>query len=165
MVELLAFDIEVKRFGNSAHLILPKEMVGERVDVVRRGLAPHFSLEFRSKGAEPAQTLTAIISNEIDFAFDPGSAVRQAQAGKVRLLDWLREIPRKVLDLPTYAYPDVSEILTRYADLNPDFTDAAMVWFAEDTGCRAILTVDVRDFSAFRLAKGRRFDLVKWFER
>jgi len=38
MVELLAFDIEVKRFGNSAHLILPKEMVGERVDVVRRGL-------------------------------------------------------------------------------------------------------------------------------
>jgi len=59
MVELLAFDIEVKRFGNSAHLILPKEMVGERVDVVRRGLAPHFSLEFRSKGAEPAQTLTA----------------------------------------------------------------------------------------------------------
>lgn len=29
-------------------------------------------------------------------------------AGKVRLLDWLRKIPRKVLDLPTYAYPDVS---------------------------------------------------------
>ena len=86
-------------------------------------------------------------------------------AGKVRLLDWLREIPRKVLDLPTYAYPDVSEILTRYADLNPDFTDAAMVWFAQDTGCRAILTVDVRDFSAFHLAKGRRFELVKWFER
>jgi len=86
-------------------------------------------------------------------------------AGKVRLLDWLRKIPRKVLDLPTYAYPDVSEILTRYADLNPDFTDAAMVWFAEDTGCRAILTVDVRDFSVFRLAKGKRFELVKWFER
>ena len=86
-------------------------------------------------------------------------------AGKVRLLDWLRKIPRKVLDLPIYAYPDVSEILTRYADLNPDFTDAAMVWFAEDTGCRAILTVDVRDFSAFRLAKGKRFELVEWFER
>lgn len=84
-------------------------------------------------------------------------------AGKVRLLDWLHRIPRKVLDLPTYAYPDVSETLTRYADLNPDFTDAAMVWFAEDTGCRAILTVDPRDFSAFRLTRGRRFELVKWF--
>ena len=84
-------------------------------------------------------------------------------AGKVRLLDWLRKIPRKVLDLPTCAYPDVSEILTRYADLDPDFTDAAMVWFAEDTGCRAILTVDVRDFYTFRLAKERRFELVKWF--
>ena len=84
-------------------------------------------------------------------------------AGKVRLLDWLRKLPRKVLDLPVRAYPEVGEILARYADLDPDFTDAAMVWFAEDTGCRAILTVDVRDFSTFRLAKGRRFELVKWF--
>jgi hypothetical protein len=60
MVELLAFDIEVKKFGNSAHLILPKELVGERVDIVRRGLAPHFSLEFRTEGAEePSKRLTA----------------------------------------------------------------------------------------------------------
>ena len=86
-------------------------------------------------------------------------------AGKVRLLDWLRKIPRKVLDLPVYAYPEAGEILARYAELDPDFTDAAIVWFAEDTGCRAILTVDVRDFSTFRLAKGKRFELVKWFER
>jgi hypothetical protein len=25
--------------------------------------------------------------------------------------------------------------------------------------------VDVRDFTAFRLGKGKRFELVKWFER
>lgn len=86
-------------------------------------------------------------------------------AGKVRLLDWLRKLPRKVLDLPVYAYPEVGEILARYAELDPGFTDAAIVWHAEKTGCRAILTVDVRDFSTFRLAKGKRFELVKWFER
>jgi uncharacterized protein len=83
--------------------------------------------------------------------------------GKVRLLDWVRRPPRQVLDLPANAYPQVAEILARYADLDPDFTDAAIVWLAERTGCRAILTVDVRDFSAFRLKKGRRFELVKWF--
>ena len=86
-------------------------------------------------------------------------------AGKVRLLDWLRKPPRKVLDLPVTAYAEVGEILARYADLDPDFTDAAIVWLAEKTGCRAILTVDVRDFSVFRVGKGKRFELVKWFER
>jgi predicted nucleic acid-binding protein len=86
-------------------------------------------------------------------------------AGKVRLLDWLRKPPRKVLDLPVSAYPEVAEILARYAQLDPDFADAAIVWLAEKTGCRAILTVDVRDFSVFRPGKGRRFELVKWFDR
>ena len=87
-----------------------------------------------------------------------------SSSGKTRLLDWLRKLPRQVLDLPAHSYPQVGEILARYADLNPDFTDAAIVWLAEKTACRAILTVDVRDFSAFRLRKGKRFDLVKWFE-
>ena len=86
-------------------------------------------------------------------------------AGKVRLLDWLRKLPPKVLDLPVRAYPEVGEILARYADLDPDFTDAAIVWLANHVGCSAILTVDDRDFSTFRLKKGKRFELVKWFER
>ena len=83
-------------------------------------------------------------------------------AGKVRLLDWVRRLPRIVHYVPAHAYPDVGAILTRYANLDLDFTDAAIVWLAENTGCRSILTVDVRDFSAFRLAKGRRFELMKW---
>lgn len=86
-------------------------------------------------------------------------------SGKVRLLDWLRKPLRKALDLPASAYPEVGRILARYAQLEPDFTDAAIVWFAEKTGCRAILTVDVRDFSVFRTAKGKGFELVGWFER
>ena len=84
-------------------------------------------------------------------------------AGKVRLLDWLHKLPRQVLDMPVDAYPKVGEILARYSELKLDFTDAAIVWLAEDTGCHAILTVDVRDFSVFRLGKGKRFELVKWF--
>lgn len=88
-----------------------------------------------------------------------------SSAGKVRLLDWARKLPRMLLDVPAHAYPDLAAILARYADLDPDFTDAAIVWLADKTGCHAILTVDERDFNAFRLKKGRRFELVKWFER
>ncbi len=90
--------------------------------------------------------------------------------GKVRLLDWLSGAQCKVLDLPAVAYADVGGILSRYTALDPDFTDAALVWFAQETDCRAILTVDVRDFNVFRVGKGtsgtgksRRFELVKWF--
>jgi uncharacterized protein len=82
--------------------------------------------------------------------------------GKARLLDWLSKPPRGVLDLPVAAYAEVGRILVRYAALDPDFTDAAIVWFAQETGCTSILTVDVRDFSVFRVGKSRRFELVKW---
>ena len=72
---------------------------------------------------------------------------------------------RKVIDVPASAYPEIGEILGRYAELDPDFSDAAIVWLAGNSGCRAILTVDVRDFGIYRLAKGKRFEPVKWFER
>jgi predicted nucleic acid-binding protein len=83
-------------------------------------------------------------------------------AGKVRLLDWVRKPPCSVHAVPTHAYPDLAATLTRYGDLDLDLTDAAVVWLAEKTGCRSILTVDVRDFSAFRLSRGRRFELIRW---
>jgi uncharacterized protein len=84
-------------------------------------------------------------------------------AGKVRLLDWLSGPPCKVLDVPPIAYGDIGDILARYVQLDPDFTDAALVWCAQETDCRAILTVDVRDFNVFRVGKAKRFELVKWF--
>jgi predicted nucleic acid-binding protein len=83
-------------------------------------------------------------------------------AGKVRLLDWVRKPPCSAHPVPSQAYPDLAATLTRYGDLDLDLTDAAVVWLAEKTGCRSILTVDVRDFSAFRLSRGRRFELIRW---
>ncbi|MEP6702323.1 MAG: PIN domain-containing protein [Betaproteobacteria bacterium] len=84
-------------------------------------------------------------------------------ANKVRMLDWLAAPMHKILDLPVAAYPEVGAILARYADLDPDFTDAAIVWLAKETGCRAILTVDTRDFGVYRIKGNRRFELVRWF--
>ena len=97
----------------------------------------------------------------------PGPVVTEScyflsTVGKVRLLQWLSKPPRHVLELPVQAYSDVGEILARYADLDPDFTDAALVWVAHDSSCRRILTVDRKDFSTYRLKGNRRFDVLPW---
>ena len=85
-------------------------------------------------------------------------------AGKVRLLDWVAKGGAKLADLPAPAYADIGTIIARYAGLDPDFTDAAIVWLADKTACRAILTVDARDFGIYRLKGGKRFEVVKWFD-
>ncbi len=82
---------------------------------------------------------------------------------KVSLLDWLEKGPAKVVDVPLQAYTEIGAILSRYASLDPDFTDAAIVWLADKLGCKAILTVDQRDFSVFRLKGGKKFEIVRWF--
>ena len=83
-------------------------------------------------------------------------------AAKIRLLDWLVKGPAKVAELPADAHAGIGAILARYAKLEPDFTDAAIVWLADKTGCRSILTVDTRDFGVYRLKGGKRFALVRW---
>lgn len=60
-------------------------------------------------------------------------------------------------------YRRVSAILRKYADIDPDFADACLVWLAETTGIHAILTVDVKDFSAYRIGGRGKFDLVAWY--
>ena len=85
-------------------------------------------------------------------------------AGKIRLLDWIAKGGARLAELPPQAYADVGAIIARYADLEPDFTDAAIVWLTDKTACRAILTVDTRDFSIYRLKGGKRFEVVKWFD-
>ena len=65
---------------------------------------------------------------------------------------------------PMFKNPRLNRaLILKHEERDLDFADAAIVWFADNTDCRSILTVDIRDFSALRLAKGRRFDLVKWF--
>ena len=81
---------------------------------------------------------------------------------KASMLDWLSKEPMKVAEIPMQAYGEIGAILTRYAKLDPDFTDAAIVWLADKIGCRAILTVDARDFGVYRLKGAKRFELVRW---
>src|SRR5690606_36698624 len=61
------------------------------------GTGPHIAAEMMLRAAGGLQathvpykgsaaTMAALFGNTIDFAFDPGSAVRHARAGKLRLL-------------------------------------------------------------------------------
>jgi predicted nucleic acid-binding protein len=67
-----------------------------------------------------------------------------------------------VVEVPVRSYPDLAATIEKYADHDVDFADASLVWLAEQTGLRRILTVDVSDFSAFRLKNGKRFELIDW---
>lgn len=78
------------------------------------------------------------------------------------LLDWLANDGPTVVEVPPDAYPDLSRTMQRYRERDIDFADAALVWLAERTGHRSILTVDDADFGRFRLRGGARFELVEW---
>ena len=41
-----------------------------------------------------------------------------------------------------------------------DLADASLVWLASDTGVSRIMTLDVRDFSRYRLPDGRAFEIL-----
>lgn len=59
-------------------------------------------------------------------------------------------------------YRRIATLMRKYAAQDPDWADAALVWLAEATGIRRILTVDERDFSIYRIHGRQSFDLVDW---
>ena len=48
----------------------------------------------------------------------------------------------------------------KYADLPMDLADASLVWLAQHTGVLAILTIDLKDFSVYRLPNGKALEPV-----
>jgi len=83
--------------------------------------------------------------------------------GKVELLKWVERGGLTVAEIPSEAYPALATQLQKYADLDIDLADAALIWLAELVGEYQVLTVDQRDFTAFRLKGRKRFDLVRWY--
>jgi predicted nucleic acid-binding protein len=83
--------------------------------------------------------------------------------GKGRLLEWAQRGAVAVAEVPVSSYAEIGTIIRKYADRRIDFADATLVWLANNTGMRDILTVDEADFSVYRLKGGKRFALVKWF--
>lgn len=53
----------------------------------------------------------------------------------------------------------IAELMHKYSDRPMDFADASLVWAAEETGAREVLTTD-RDFEIYRTRTQERLGLV-----
>jgi predicted nucleic acid-binding protein len=56
-------------------------------------------------------------------------------------------------------YARIAQLFEKYADQDPDWADLELVWLAESTGVTRIATLDVADFSVYRVQGRRRFEL------
>lgn len=57
----------------------------------------------------------------------------------------------------------MAELMRRYTEsprTEMDLADASLVFLASDTGVTRIMTLNVRDFSRYRLADGRAFEIL-----
>lgn len=56
-------------------------------------------------------------------------------------------------------YARIAGLLRKYADLDPDWADVSLIWLAETLDIARIATVDVTDFSVYRIHGRKRFEL------
>jgi predicted nucleic acid-binding protein len=53
----------------------------------------------------------------------------------------------------------IAQLFDKYTNQNPDWADLELVWLAETTGITRIATLDVADFSVYRIDGRKRFEL------
>jgi predicted nucleic acid-binding protein len=123
---------------------------------------------YRRRDALHANALAFLRENQAPLVTASGVVIETCYflhtRAKIELLDWIARGGLTVAEVPVEAYPYLGRLLARYAALDLDLTDVALVWLAELLGEHRILTVDERDFAALRLKGKRRFELVQWHE-
>ena len=78
--------------------------------------------------------------------------------GKQALLQWLERGAIVMHTITLQDLPLIRNTLDKYRNIEPDFTDAALVTLADLCKIKQILTVDKRDFSIYRFADGSTFE-------
>jgi uncharacterized protein len=79
------------------------------------------------------------------------------------LLRWIAAGGIAVCPFKQEALEDMTSLMHRYTEsprTEMDFADASLVWLAADSGVTAVMTMDVRDFSRYRLPDGRAFEIL-----
>jgi uncharacterized protein len=66
----------------------------------------------------------------------------------------------EVHDLGTQGQARILATLERYADLRMDYADATLIVLGDMLHVMSIATIDVKDFSAYRLTNGKALKLV-----
>ena len=86
-----------------------------------------------------------------------------APARRHMLLNWVAQGGVSVFPFQQESLIDFVKLMARYTEeprTEMDLADASLVWLAEETGVTAIMTTDRRDFSRYRLADGRAFEIL-----
>jgi hypothetical protein len=84
-------------------------------------------------------------------------------AGAVAEVSFVRQLADERMDLRALDTEDlhrVADLMETYRDLRLGMVDAAVIAIAERLECRAIATIDHRDFSVVRPRHLSHFDLV-----
>ena len=74
---------------------------------------------------------------------------------QIRFLRWAASGGLSIVELHETALATIADWKEKYRDLPMDLADASLLWLAEQTGITEILTIDPRDFSAYRLPNGK----------
>lgn len=92
---------------------------------------------------------------ELSFLLSPPqrfTALRWVAAGGVTVFPFAQE-----------ALEPMADLMDRYTEsprTEMDLADASLVWLAADMNVTRIMTLDVRDFSRYRLPDGRGFEIL-----
>jgi hypothetical protein len=113
------------------------------------------ALRFFADCRRPLVSTEAVVT-EVAYLFD--ASVR-LQAIALEWVDLARANGRLEL-APVIDHVEVARILSRYADLPCDYADATLLALARARGLRDVATLDVRDFSVYRLEGNRSLRLV-----
>jgi uncharacterized protein len=82
---------------------------------------------------------------------------------RFELLQWIELGGALVYPFETHHLGDMVRWMQRYTERGKremDLADASLYWLAHEIGVTEIMTVDVRDFSRYRLPDGQRFTLL-----
>lgn len=82
---------------------------------------------------------------------------------RVALLQWIGAGAVQVHSFDASDLPQMCEWIAQYTQqprTEMDLADASLYWLANETGVMRIFTMDVRDFSRYRLPDGRAFEIL-----
>lgn len=74
---------------------------------------------------------------------------------QISFLRWAAGGGLSVVELHETALSEIAAWKEKYHDLPMDLADASLLWVAQQTGITDILTIDSRDFAAYRLPNGK----------
>jgi predicted nucleic acid-binding protein len=121
--------------------------------------ADRFHAHFHAMLADPSQPLNL----HTTWPCVVEASHMLGDTARIAMLKWIGRGGAVVIPFDAADLLDMCEQMLRYTQqprTRMDLADASLCWLAEQSGVTSILTLDVRDFSRYRLAEGRAFDIL-----